>query len=82
MASSRSSHDAMVTSGMQALLMMQSVSKVDAVLLRRTLEPYERDRLDFAQPHLVALAESTKIIAVASYEHSIDRVKSMHRVES
>lgn len=66
---------------MQSLITMTSVSVVDAPLLLRSLELYEYDRLDFAESYLVALAESTNVKQVASFDRSIDRVKSITRIE-
>lgn len=70
-----------ISEAMRALIMMESVSIVDAPLLLRSLEIYEHDRLDFAESYLVASAESTKILQVASFDRSIDRVQSIKRIE-
>jgi predicted nucleic acid-binding protein len=70
-----------ISEAMRALIMMESVSIVDAPLLLRSLEIYEHDRLDFAESYLVASAESTKIMQVASFDRSIDRVQSIKRIE-
>jgi len=66
---------------MRSLVTMTSVCVVDETLLLRALELYEYDRLDFAESYLVALAESTGVNRVASFDRSIDRVKSVKRVE-
>ena len=66
---------------MRALLVMESVSVVDAPLLLRAVEIYEDDRLDFAEAYLIASAESTGVMTVASFDRSIDRVKSIKRIE-
>ena len=70
-----------ISEAMRALIMMESVSIVDAPLLLRSLEIYEHDRLDFAESYLVASAESTKILQVASFDRSIDRVQSIKRIK-
>ena len=49
-------------------------------LLRRALELYEYDRLDFAEAYLVALADVTGVGAVMSFDRSIDRVASVRRL--
>lgn len=66
---------------MRALIVMESVSVVDAPLLLRALEIYEYDRLDFAEAYLIASAETTGIMHVASFDRSIDRVQSVKRIE-
>jgi len=70
-----------ISEAMRALIMMESVSVVDAPLLLRSLEIYEHDRLDFAESYLVASAESTNVMQVASFDRSIDRVQSIKRIE-
>lgn len=70
-----------ISEAMRALIMMESVSVVDASLLLRSLEIYENDRLDFAESYLVALAESTNVMQVASFDRSIDRVQGVKRIE-
>ena len=70
-----------ISEAMRALIVMESVSVVDAPLLLRAVEIYEYDRLDFAEAYLIASAESTGVMQVASFDRSIDRVKSITRVE-
>ena len=70
-----------ISEAMRALIVMESVSVVDAPLLLRAVEIYEHDRLDFAEAYLVASAESTGIMQVASFDRSINRVKTITRVE-
>jgi predicted nucleic-acid-binding protein len=70
-----------ISEAMRALITMESVSVVDAPLLFRTLEIYEYDRLDFAEAYLVASAESTNVMQVASFDRSIDRIQSFKRIE-
>jgi predicted nucleic acid-binding protein len=60
---------------------MESVSVVDEPLILRTIEICEDDRLDFAEAFLVTCAESTGIGKVASFDPSIDRVRSIERIE-
>ena len=70
-----------ISEAMRALIVMESVSVVDAPLLLRAVEIYEDDRLDFAEAYLIASAESTGVMQIASFDRSIDRVKSITRVE-
>jgi predicted nucleic-acid-binding protein len=64
----------------RALLGLPSIRVVDERLLRRALELYEYDRLDFAEAYLAALAEVTGVGAVMSFDRSIDRVASVRRL--
>ncbi|MDH2903444.1 MAG: PIN domain-containing protein [Actinomycetota bacterium] len=70
-----------ISQAVQSLIVMESVSVVDAPLLLRAVEIYEHDHLDFAEAYLVASAESTGVSKIASFDRSIDRVKSVTRVE-
>ncbi len=70
-----------IRDAMQALITMESVSVLDANLLLRALEIYDAERLDFSESYLVALAESTGVGVVASFDRSIDRVRSVKRIE-
>jgi len=70
-----------IAMAMRALLAMPSVVSVDPALLLRAIEVYEVDRLDFAEAYLVAQAESTGVLAIASFDRSIDRVTTIRRIE-
>ena len=70
-----------VAESIRSLLAMSSMVAVDTALLLRSIEVYESDRLDFAEAYLVACAESTGINVIASFDKSIDRVGTVHRVE-
>ena len=70
-----------ISEAMRALIVMESVNVIDAPLLLRAVEIYEHDRLDFAEAYLIASAESTGVMKVASFDRSIDRVNSITRVE-
>lgn len=70
-----------VAEAMQSLLAFSSVTVVDPALLLRAIEVYEIDRLDFAEAYLVACAESTGVGRVVSFDRSIDRVKTIERIE-
>ena len=70
-----------VASAMRALLAFEAVVTLDPAMLLRAVEVYELDRLDFAEAYLVAAAETTGINRIASFDRSIDRVGTVHRVE-
>jgi predicted nucleic acid-binding protein len=65
----------------RAILGFPSVRVIDERLLRRALEVYELDRLDFAEAYLVASAEVTGVGTVASFDRSIDRVATVRRID-
>lgn len=65
---------------MRAAIGFPSISVVDASLLRRALEVYEHDRLDFAEAYLVAQAEATGVGAVLTFDRAVDRVESVRRI--
>jgi predicted nucleic-acid-binding protein len=66
---------------MRAAIALPSVAVLDARLLLRSLELYEIERLDFAEAYLVASAEATGVEAVLSFDRTIDRVKTVARIE-
>ena len=66
---------------LRSLIALASVETVDSALLLRALEVYEIDRIDFAEAYLVASAESTGVNRIASFDRSIDRVRTVERVE-
>jgi predicted nucleic acid-binding protein len=70
-----------VAEAIRSLLALGSVIVVDRALLLRAIEVYETARLDFAEAYLVACAESTGILRVASFDRTIDRVGTVIRVE-
>jgi predicted nucleic acid-binding protein len=70
-----------IAEAVRALLAFRSVVAVDPALLLRAIEIYETDRLDFAEAHLVACAETTGVGRVASFDRSIDRITTVERVE-
>lgn len=57
-----------------------AVVTVDGMLLLRTIELFEVERLDFADAYLVASAEASGVGLVASFDRRIDRVGSVGRV--
>lgn len=66
---------------MRSALAMPSIDAVDELSLLRAIEVYEIDRLDFAEAYLVAQAEATGVGEIASFDRSIDRVRSVRRRE-
>ncbi len=60
-----------VAAAIRSLVGMASVTVVDAAIIRRTVEVYETDRLDFAEAYLVACAESTGVDTVVSFDRAI-----------
>lgn len=65
---------------MRAALALSTVSVTDAPLLRRALEVYEHDRLDFAEAYLVAQAEATGVGAVLTFDRAVGRVEGVTRI--
>lgn len=70
-----------VATSMRSLVALRSVITVDPALLLRALEVYETDRLDFSEAYLVAVAESSGVNRIASFDRSIDRVGTIERIE-
>ncbi len=70
-----------IAQAVRSLLAFSSIVCVDPVLLLRAVEVYETARIDFAEAHLVACAESTGVGRIASFDRSIDRVPTVERVE-
>lgn len=65
----------------RAIIAFRAIRVIDEDLLLRALEVYEFDRLDFAEASLVAGAERAGVGAVASFDRSIDRVRTVERIE-
>lgn len=70
-----------IAEAMRSLIAFDAIVTVDPALLLRAIEVYESDRLDFAEAYLVACAESTGVGSVASFDKSIDRVRTVARIE-
>jgi len=66
---------------LRAILAFPAIRVLDAELLHRTIEVYEVDRLDFADAYLVACVERTGVGVIASFDRSIDRVRTVRREE-
>lgn len=72
---------AQIAEAVRSLLAFDSIVCVDPALLRRAVEVYEVDRIDFAEAYLVACAETTGIGEVLSFDRSVDRVTTVRRTE-
>ncbi|MEO8571315.1 MAG: PIN domain-containing protein [Chloroflexota bacterium] len=72
---------AQVATTLRAVLAFPAIRVLDADLLQRAVEVYEVHRLDFADAYLVASAERTGIGVIASFDRSIDRVRTVSREE-
>ena len=70
-----------VAVSLRAIVAFPAIRVVDEELLLRAVEIYEIHRLDFADAHLVASAESTGVGVLASFDRSIDRVGTIRRDE-
>jgi predicted nucleic acid-binding protein len=71
-----------IAQAMRSLVAFDSIVCVDPALLLRAIEVYETNRIDFAEAYLVACAESTGIGQIASFDRSLDRVKTIQRIEA
>jgi predicted nucleic-acid-binding protein len=65
----------------RAILAFPAITVLDQDLLLRAAEIYEIDRIDFAEAYLVASAERSGCNTVVSFDRSIDRVGTVHRLE-
>jgi predicted nucleic-acid-binding protein len=70
-----------VADAVRSLVGFGSIVCVDPALLLRAIEVYETDRIDFAEAYLVACAESTGVGRVTSFDRSIDRLRTIERIE-
>lgn len=66
---------------LRSAIALPAIETIDADLLRRALEVYELDRLDFAEAYLVAQAERTGVAEILSFDRSVDRVGTVTRRE-
>lgn len=65
----------------RSLLAMDSIVTADHDVLLRSLDLYELDNLDYAEAYLVALAETSGIEKVASFDRRLDRVETIERIQ-
>ena len=66
---------------MRAVVAYPSVVVDDIDIVLRSLRLYQVERLDFVDAYLVAVAESTGVGVVASFDRAIDRVGTVERIE-
>jgi predicted nucleic acid-binding protein len=65
----------------RAIIAFPAIEVADEPVLLRALEVHEGHRLDFADAHLVAEAETSGLNAVASFDKTIERAPTVRRVE-
>lgn len=70
-----------VAESLRSIVAFPAIHVVDEHLLMRAIEVYEVERLDFADAYLVACAEMTAVGVVASFDRSIDRIRTVRREE-
>lgn len=72
---------AQVAQSLRAILGFPAVSVPDPELIQRAVEVYDVHGLDFGEAYLVACAERSGVGVVASFDRSIDRVRTVRREE-
>lgn len=65
----------------RSLLSMDSIVTGDREVLLRSLALFESENIDYAEAYLAAVAELSGIGAVASFDHDLDRIASVRRLE-
>lgn len=65
----------------RSLLAMNSIVTADHDVLLRSLDLYELEKLDYAEAYLVALAETSGVEKVASFDRRLDRVETIERIQ-
>lgn len=70
-----------VAEAIRSLIAFDPIDCADPALLLRAVQVYELDRIDFAESYLVACAESSAVRRIVSFDRSIDRVKTIRRIE-
>lgn len=65
----------------RSIIAFAPIRTLDPALLLRSLEVFETQRIDFAEAYLVASAEATGVHDIISFDRSIDRVRSVRRIE-
>lgn len=66
---------------MQSVIAFPAIRTLDPSLLLRSLEVYETHGIDYAEAYLVASAESAGIGDIVSFDRSIDRIKTVNRIQ-
>lgn len=65
----------------RSVIAFAPIRTLDPALLLRSLEVYEIHGIDFADAYLVASAEAAGVHDIISFDRSIDRITSVHRIE-
>ncbi|MGI8974125.1 MAG: PIN domain-containing protein [Gaiella sp.] len=65
----------------RSVVAFPSITTDDEPLLLRAIEVYETERVDFAEAYLVACAERTGVTTIASFDRSIDRMRTITRID-
>lgn len=65
----------------RSVIAFTPIRTLDSALLLRALEVYETHRIDFAEAYLASSAEAAGLQDIISFDHSIDRVTTVNRIE-
>lgn len=65
----------------RSLLALDSIVTADHDVLLRSLDLYELQKLDYGEAYLAALAETSGIEKIASFDRQLDRVKTIERIQ-
>ena len=71
----------LIATATRSLLVHSSTVAVDIDALLRAISIYEIDGLPFPAAHLVALAESTGVGRIASFDPRLDRSTTIRRID-
>jgi predicted nucleic acid-binding protein len=64
----------------RAVVAFPAIRADDQAILMRAIQVYEKDRLDFTDAYLVAIAERSGVGVMASFDKAIDRVDTIQRL--
>jgi predicted nucleic acid-binding protein len=64
----------------RAVVAFPAIRVGDPAMLMRAIQVYEKDRLDFSDAYLVAVAERSGVGVVVSFDKAIDRVETVRRL--
>jgi predicted nucleic acid-binding protein len=65
----------------RSLLALDSIVTTDHDVLLRSLDLYELEKLDYAEAYLVAVGETSGIEEIASFDHKLDRIQTIERIQ-
>jgi predicted nucleic acid-binding protein len=65
----------------RSLLAMDYIVTADHDVLLRSLDLYEHEKLDYGEAYLAAVAETTGIEKVASFDRQLDRIPTITRIQ-